>query len=258
MALISGLALFVGTVLVATLSKLAVEEIVAWSPSIIRTLIKFAVGRLPENLRARFDEEWQSHVNDVPGQIGKLLVAMGFLFAACDLASNDRRAKTVEKWGFLRIQYEEALSVAQRILGLTQNSASFKTLLALKTAGSDGRFRELFEKEDIAASIDEVLHNVDTGQKRLKSLIGRNQRMRNRIARRVAIATAIPDTFVGNLLSRLVDPVQLGEVCDRVKELVKSMSESEREMAEAMEKAAKSQSVVQKMIEEETTRTSSH
>src|SRR5439155_14399820 len=53
--------MFVVGVLTAALSKILVGEIEAWCPWIVRSLIKLAVARLPENQRARFDEEWQSH-----------------------------------------------------------------------------------------------------------------------------------------------------------------------------------------------------
>lgn len=96
MALITGLCLIAVSILTAALSRLLAEEMSAWTPSIIRSLIKFAVGRLPEHHRERFEEEWQSHVNDVPGQIGKLLAALCFLFAAYHITLNDRRARERE------------------------------------------------------------------------------------------------------------------------------------------------------------------
>ncbi len=77
-------------VLTAALSKILVGEIGAWCPRIVRNLIKLAVARLPENQQDRFDEEWQSHVNEVPGTVGKLLAAAGFLLAAHNLAKTNR------------------------------------------------------------------------------------------------------------------------------------------------------------------------
>ena len=78
--------MFVVGVLTAALSKILVGEIEAWCPWIVRSLIKLAVARLPENQRARFDEEWQSHVNEVPGTVGKLLAAADLLRAAHNLS----------------------------------------------------------------------------------------------------------------------------------------------------------------------------
>jgi hypothetical protein len=86
MALVTGFGLFIVSVLTAALSRTLAEEIEAWIPSIIRSLIKLAVVRLPESQRERFEEEWQSHVSDVPGKVAKLIVAAGFLIAAYKIA----------------------------------------------------------------------------------------------------------------------------------------------------------------------------
>jgi lipopolysaccharide/colanic/teichoic acid biosynthesis glycosyltransferase len=41
---------------------------------------------LPEDQRERFAEEWPSHVNEVPGDISKLLVACGFFLASLKMS----------------------------------------------------------------------------------------------------------------------------------------------------------------------------
>jgi hypothetical protein len=99
MALIASIGLFVLSILGAALSGIFAKEIEAWSPSIIRGLIKLAVGELPEKLRERFSEEWQGYVNDVPGVIGKVIEAAHFLLAARQMARIDRRRKELEGWG---------------------------------------------------------------------------------------------------------------------------------------------------------------
>jgi hypothetical protein len=91
MALIGGAALFVGSILAAALSRILAEEMAAWIPSIVRVLIKLAVARLPENQRARYQEEWQSHLSEVPGTVGKLIEATGFLQAAHKMSLAKRR-----------------------------------------------------------------------------------------------------------------------------------------------------------------------
>lgn len=87
MALITGIAVFLGGVIAATMSQQLADEFKAWMPWIVRRLIQRAVGRLPENQRERFEEEWQSHLDEVPGEIGKLCVALGFLSAARKMSS---------------------------------------------------------------------------------------------------------------------------------------------------------------------------
>ncbi len=65
--------------------------------SITRSLIKLAVAWLPRSQRERFGEEWQSHVNEVPGKVGKLLCCVGFLFAAYNMAlTMERKQETVK------------------------------------------------------------------------------------------------------------------------------------------------------------------
>jgi hypothetical protein len=128
MALITGLGLIVVSVVTAVLSRILAEEMGAWSPSIIRSLIEFAVGRLPEHQRERFEEEWQSHVNDVPGQVGKILVAMGFLIAAYDVALNDRRNQMLETQVLLLARLDDMRSTSTTVVNLIQNDENLGSL----------------------------------------------------------------------------------------------------------------------------------
>lgn len=73
----------------ALLSKLLADEFKAWSPRIVQHLTRYAVSRLPKDQQTRYEEEWTSHVNEVPGEVGKLLTATGFLFAARRMAVTD-------------------------------------------------------------------------------------------------------------------------------------------------------------------------
>jgi hypothetical protein len=85
----------------STASKVAADEVKAWSPWLAARLTKFAVNRLPEAHRERYAEEWDSHVADTPGSVGKICMAFGFLFAAYGI----RRADSPP----LEIQLERAL-----------------------------------------------------------------------------------------------------------------------------------------------------
>jgi hypothetical protein len=51
----------------------------------IKAMIDLAARNLPGEMRDRLSEEWQSHANDVPTDLGKLLVALGFLIASARL-----------------------------------------------------------------------------------------------------------------------------------------------------------------------------
>jgi len=48
---------------------------------------------LPENQRARYTEEWKSHVDQIPGEIGKLIDAFGFLAASWKMGNSADHAK---------------------------------------------------------------------------------------------------------------------------------------------------------------------
>jgi hypothetical protein len=71
---------FVG-VIGAALSQQLADELKAWTPWLVRRIIQFDVALLPQSQRERFSEEWMSHINEVPGEIGKLITALGFLLA---------------------------------------------------------------------------------------------------------------------------------------------------------------------------------
>jgi lipopolysaccharide/colanic/teichoic acid biosynthesis glycosyltransferase len=66
----------------AALSRVMADELKAWMPCTVSSIIDRAVRMLPTNKRKRFAEEWRSHVNEIPGDASKLFVALGFIFAA--------------------------------------------------------------------------------------------------------------------------------------------------------------------------------
>lgn len=74
-------AILVGVV-VGGLGQQAADEFKAWTPSIVKRLIRHSSRRLPKSLRSRMEEEWSAHAADVPGEVGKLACALGFLFAS--------------------------------------------------------------------------------------------------------------------------------------------------------------------------------
>jgi hypothetical protein len=82
-----GLAVFVSGILATTLARIFAEEFKAWMPWIAERFVRKAVAGLPEDQRERFGEEWRSHLNEIPGEIGKLVVALGFVFAAWKMSS---------------------------------------------------------------------------------------------------------------------------------------------------------------------------
>jgi Bacterial sugar transferase len=75
-------------ILRALLSRLLTEEIKEWTPWVVERTISSAVSMLPDRERERYEEEWRSHINELPGQLGKLYAACGFLVAAREMASS--------------------------------------------------------------------------------------------------------------------------------------------------------------------------
>jgi hypothetical protein len=81
-AVLASLLVALGGLLLATMSRLLSDEFKAWAPWLIEHLICFAVRRLPARYRKRLSEEWRSHIAQVPGDRGKLIVACGFIRAS--------------------------------------------------------------------------------------------------------------------------------------------------------------------------------
>jgi Mg2+ and Co2+ transporter CorA len=175
MAVITGVGLFLVSVLTAALGKLLVEEIDAWNPSIIHGLVRLAVRCLPENLRERFAEEWQSHVNEVPGKLSKLLASAGFLLAAAIMglhtALTERRNRLLEEWHRCLAQLEGMYSQSDTVLDEIQRALT--------------REKDLISLQDL---VTDLHSSVSDGRKELKEL-----------ADLITAASAIPPTSTQNL-----------------------------------------------------------
>jgi hypothetical protein len=72
------ISLFLG-IIIAVISRQLADEFKEWTPWIVSRLIRRAVASLPEDYQARNSEEWCSHVNDIPGYLGKIIFALGLL-----------------------------------------------------------------------------------------------------------------------------------------------------------------------------------
>lgn len=85
MGLIAMISFTLAGVMGAVLSRQLSDEFKAWTPWIVDRIVRFAVSRAPPDLRKRLDEEWRSHLAEIPGDLGKLLVAVGFVCASFEL-----------------------------------------------------------------------------------------------------------------------------------------------------------------------------
>lgn len=74
------------TILVAistsVLATLICAEFSQWRPPITSYILSLAVRILPPSKRERFREEWAAHLDEVPGDVSQVIVAIGFCFAA--------------------------------------------------------------------------------------------------------------------------------------------------------------------------------
>jgi Bacterial sugar transferase len=63
----------------AAVSRQLTDEFKAWTPWLISYIIRCAVRQLPEDMRTRCEEEWRSHTDEIPGEVGKLIHALNCL-----------------------------------------------------------------------------------------------------------------------------------------------------------------------------------
>ena len=91
MELIGAIVVALLAILGTAASRQITDEFKAWTPACVRYLIGCAVQQLSKDQRGRFAEEWSSHVSEVPGEIGKLVVAFGFLKAAWKMSPDLQR-----------------------------------------------------------------------------------------------------------------------------------------------------------------------
>jgi hypothetical protein len=84
----------VGSIIVATLSRVLAEELKAWTPRLIRMFVGVAVRSLPKSKRERYSEEWASFINEMPGEIGKVIAALGLVCAGVKMGLVSR----IDRW----------------------------------------------------------------------------------------------------------------------------------------------------------------
>lgn len=87
MAVIAKVAKLIGDVVTAVLGVQLATEFEAWTPWLVERLLRQAVARLPKGEQERFAEEWRAHVNEIPGQVGRVAVALAFVLAACKMSA---------------------------------------------------------------------------------------------------------------------------------------------------------------------------
>jgi hypothetical protein len=87
MELIKGFVSAIVVIICSAMGRQVTREFNAWTPWIVEHLVRRAVSKLPEAQRERFEEEWRSHIDEMPGDVGKLLAAIGFGSAARQMSA---------------------------------------------------------------------------------------------------------------------------------------------------------------------------
>lgn len=79
-------------IVAAIASKIVADEAKAWMPNLSRYLLGIAVSRLPVGLRERYQEEWAADLASYPGEIGRLVRALGFCWASVAIRKSAGRS----------------------------------------------------------------------------------------------------------------------------------------------------------------------
>lgn len=77
------------------LSRQLTDEFKAWTPWLVQRLVLFAALRMPKAQQERYAEEWSSFVDEIPGEVGKILAALGLSWAGFRIRHQARRRKRV-------------------------------------------------------------------------------------------------------------------------------------------------------------------
>jgi lipopolysaccharide/colanic/teichoic acid biosynthesis glycosyltransferase len=93
LTILKALALAVG-------GKLAEDEVKAWLPRVTTNLKNAAVRRLPKELRARYEEEWEGCLLEIPGPLSRVVYAASLLRAASEITTLETgvSSRTVSTW----------------------------------------------------------------------------------------------------------------------------------------------------------------
>lgn len=82
MGWLATLGAFFAGILAMVISQLLADEFKAWIPRLTKWLIDRAIRQLQPMDRNRYEEEWQSHINELPGQVSQIITAAQLGIAA--------------------------------------------------------------------------------------------------------------------------------------------------------------------------------
>lgn len=90
-------------ILLSILLALLSDELLSWSPRLATWLVHRSVKRVPQHLRERLLEEWLADINECPGRISKLFVALDTHRAAY-LIGHQFRLPSISCWSALSVR----------------------------------------------------------------------------------------------------------------------------------------------------------
>jgi len=91
MGVIATAIVFAGGIFAAAISRIVADDIREWASWATERLIRRALRKLPARFQQRYDEEWRSHLDEVPGTTAKLFVAFGYVRAANAICALTKR-----------------------------------------------------------------------------------------------------------------------------------------------------------------------
>lgn len=92
-------------VVVAAFAGLVRSEAEAWMPAIVRVLKRWALSAFSGALKERLDEEWEANLLAVPGMMSRVVVALGFCWAAITIRSEMLQAAIQKRIGMVVMGY---------------------------------------------------------------------------------------------------------------------------------------------------------
>lgn len=86
---------FYYSIIVGILVSVVANELTAWLSAISKVLLRINIYFVPEDLKARLAEEWEAHIDQVPGSFGKLIASVGMFLVSVYLSLESIKDKYV-------------------------------------------------------------------------------------------------------------------------------------------------------------------
>lgn len=85
-------------------------------PYLTRKLMRLAVSLLPENLRARYDEEWQSYIADVSDSVPKFCASFSLVFGAAVISRREKYESITKHFAAVAGEVEQSVKLVNALV----------------------------------------------------------------------------------------------------------------------------------------------